>query len=86
MSNVVNLTEIITQDLKVCLEAFKEEDFDNLNIFANRTMANCILDSLTDPILLQKINDEWKAAKEGRKYVSPIPPDLKPPLDQFQPK
>lgn len=52
-------------------------------IFAAKTMANCILDTLTDPILLQEIKNEWEAAKEGRKYVCPLPPDLKPPLDQF---
>lgn len=52
-------------------------------VFAAKTMASCVVDTLTDPALLKTITAEWKAAKQGAAYVSPIPPDLKPPFDQF---
>ena len=31
----------------------------------------------------KELKDEWEEAKQGVKYVSPLPPDLKPPFDQF---
>ncbi len=52
-------------------------------VFAAKTLASCVLDTLTDPTLLKTITAEWEAAKHGVAYVSPIPLDLKPPLDQF---
>ena len=55
-------------------------------VFAAKTMAACALDTLTKPSLLKKIRKEWEEAKQGVKYVSPLPKDLKPPFNQFQPK
>jgi len=55
-------------------------------VFAAKTLASCVVDTLTDPALLKTITAEWKAAKQGAAYVSPIPPDLKPPFDQFPSK
>jgi len=52
-------------------------------IFAAKTIASCVLDTLTRPSLLKKVKEEWEEAKQGVKYVSPLPTDLKPPLDQF---
>jgi aminobenzoyl-glutamate utilization protein B len=52
-------------------------------VFAAKTLASCVVDTLTDPALLKTITAEWEAAKHGVDYVSPIPPDLKPPFDQF---
>ncbi len=55
-------------------------------VFAAKTMASCALDILVSDSLLENIKTEWKKSLKGRKYVSPIPSDLKPPLDQFQQK
>lgn len=55
-------------------------------VFAAKTIASCVLDTLTQPSLLKRVRDEWEEAKQGARYVSPLPPDLKPPLDQFPPQ
>ena len=55
-------------------------------IFAAKIMASCVLDTLTNSSLLQRIQAEWKEAKQGAEYVSPLPPDLQPPFDQFASK
>ncbi|MCK5402956.1 amidohydrolase [Candidatus Bathyarchaeota archaeon] len=52
-------------------------------IFAAKTMACCILDTITKPSLLKKMWDELEEARQGEQYISPLPPDLKPPTDQF---
>ena len=36
---------------------------------------------VTKPELLKKIKDEHAKAMTGRKYVCPIPKDVKPPLE-----
>jgi aminobenzoyl-glutamate utilization protein B len=55
-------------------------------IFAAKTMAACAIDTLTQPSLLKQMWDELNEAKQGRNYVSPLPADLKPPIDQFPQK
>jgi aminobenzoyl-glutamate utilization protein B len=55
------------------------------SIFASKIMATSVIDLLTDPKLLAKAKNEWKKTMEGREYKSPLPPDLKPPLDQLEP-
>jgi len=55
-------------------------------IFAAKTMAACVLDTMTQPSLLKKMWDELEKAKQGERYVSPLPLDLKPPTDQFHPQ
>ncbi|GAI13152.1 unnamed protein product [marine sediment metagenome] len=52
-------------------------------IFAAKTIASCVLDTMTQPSLLKKMWEELEEAKQGEKYVSPLPPDLKLPTDQF---
>jgi hypothetical protein len=47
-------------------------------------MATTVLDLLMQPETLQKAKDEWKKKMEGLSYTSPLPPDLKPPLDQLE--
>jgi aminobenzoyl-glutamate utilization protein B len=53
-------------------------------IFASKVMAFSTLDLLTKPEILKKAWDEFTKRKGGREYKSPLPPDLKPPLDQFK--
>lgn len=53
-------------------------------IFASKVMATSVIDLLAKPKLLQKAKDEWKKRMEGRIYKSPLPVDLKPPLDQLE--
>jgi aminobenzoyl-glutamate utilization protein B len=43
-----------------------------------------VIDLLTDEKLLQSAKDEWAKQMEGRVYKSPLPPELKPPLDQLK--
>jgi aminobenzoyl-glutamate utilization protein B len=52
-------------------------------IFASKTIAGTALDLFTNPKLLKDAKVEWKNRLAGRKYVPPIPLDLKPPLKQF---
>jgi aminobenzoyl-glutamate utilization protein B len=52
-------------------------------IFASKVLAVSVLDLLTKPEILKKAWDEFTKRKAGREYRSPLPPDLKPPLDQF---
>ena len=52
-------------------------------IFAAKTMAGATLDLMTDADLLKKAREEYKNRLAGRKYKTPLPPDAKPPLDQW---
>jgi len=52
-------------------------------IFAAKTMAGAALDLMTDADLLKKAQDEHRKRLAGKKYKSPLPPDAKPPLDQW---
>ncbi len=54
-------------------------------LFASKVMAATILDLITRPEILQKAQEEWRRRIGGREYRSPLPPDLKPPLDQLPP-
>ena len=53
-------------------------------VFASKVMAATVIDLLTDEKLLQSAKDEWARQMQGRVYKSPLPPDLKPPLDQLK--
>jgi aminobenzoyl-glutamate utilization protein B len=53
-------------------------------IFSTKVHAATALELLTKPTLLQKVKDEWVKRLAGREYKSPIPLDLKPPLDQLK--
>jgi len=37
------------------------------------------------PEVLQKAKDEWNGKMKALEYRCPLPPDLKPPLDQLPP-
>lgn len=50
-------------------------------IFATKVMAGSAIELITDPELLKKIKDEHAEKMTGRKYVCPIPMDVKPPLE-----
>lgn len=52
-------------------------------IFASKVLAASVLDLLTNPGLLEKAKQEHRKRLKGRKYVSPIPPEHKPPLDAW---
>ncbi|MBS3819170.1 amidohydrolase [bacterium] len=49
-------------------------------ITAAKVMSASGLDFLTQPQIIEKMRKEWKEKKEGKKYESPLPPDLKPPV------
>lgn len=52
-------------------------------IFASKVHACTILDLLTKPEILRAAWEEFEKKKGGKKYKSPLPSDLKPPIDQF---
>jgi aminobenzoyl-glutamate utilization protein B len=47
---------------------------------AAKVMAATGLDILRDPALLKAMRDEWLSRTKGKPYVSPLPPDLTPPV------
>jgi aminobenzoyl-glutamate utilization protein B len=54
-------------------------------IFASKVMATTVIDLLMNPELLKAAREDWEARMEGLTYKSPLPPGLKPPLDQLPP-
>jgi aminobenzoyl-glutamate utilization protein B len=50
-------------------------------VFAAKTMAASALDLYTKPEWLKKAKDEHTERLAGRKYTSPIPPEVEPPLE-----
>jgi len=50
-------------------------------MFAAKTLAASALDLFTKPELLEKAKEEHKERLAGRKYTSPIPPEVEPPLE-----
>ncbi len=50
-------------------------------IFAAKTMAGAAVELLTDAELRKLIKDEHKERLKGRKYTTPLPEGLQPPLD-----
>ncbi|MBI3946350.1 MAG: amidohydrolase [Armatimonadetes bacterium] len=55
-------------------------------LFAAKVMATSVLDLLTQPDLREEAREAWRRQMQGQTYHSPIPPDLKPPLDQLRPQ
>ena len=53
-------------------------------IFAAKTTSACVIDLLTKPETLKKIQDEFKQRLGEKVYKSPLPPDMKPPLDMWK--
>ena len=52
-------------------------------IFASKVIAATAIDLLTKPDLLKRAREEHKERLAGRTYKSPVPPEAKPPLDQW---
>ncbi|MFX0209024.1 MAG: amidohydrolase [Candidatus Hodarchaeota archaeon] len=55
------------------------------SVFASKIMAATVIDLLSKPVLLKKAKEELKNRMSGLVYKSPLPTDLKPPLDQLPP-
>jgi aminobenzoyl-glutamate utilization protein B len=55
------------------------------SVFASKVMATSVLDLISKPEILQRAKDDWSNRMKGLEYKSPLPPDLKPPLDQLPP-
>jgi aminobenzoyl-glutamate utilization protein B len=53
-------------------------------IFASKVMATTVIDLLTNKKELQKAKVDWQRRMQGLSYKSPLPPTLKPPLDQLK--
>jgi len=53
-------------------------------IFAAKTAAATIIDLMINEDLLKSAKKEYEERLRGRKYKSPIPPDMKPPLDFWE--
>jgi len=52
-------------------------------IFAAKVIACSVLDLLTKPSLIKKAQEEFRKQTRGKIYKSPLPTDLKPPLNQL---
>lgn len=55
-------------------------------IFGSKTLAGTAIDLLMNPVILSNIQNEFRVSTRGFTYRSPLPPDLKPPLMQFEKK
>ncbi len=55
-------------------------------IFATKVMAGSAVDIITKPELLKRIKDEHTKKMVGKKYICPIPREVKPPLDMAKEK
>ncbi|RJS83954.1 amidohydrolase [Candidatus Bathyarchaeota archaeon] len=53
-------------------------------IFAAKTAAASIIDLMTDEDLLKNVKREHEERLRGRRYKSPMPLDMKPPLDFWE--
>jgi aminobenzoyl-glutamate utilization protein B len=53
-------------------------------VFASKVIAASALDLLTRPELLKKAWEEHGERLKGRTYKTPVPPEAKPPLDQWK--
>ena len=53
-------------------------------IFASKVMALTVIDLMTNVDLLNEAKEEFKQRLRGRKYKSPIPPDMRPPIDIWE--
>lgn len=55
-------------------------------LFSAKTTAASILDLFAKPDLLKEAKEEFAERTKGIEYKSPLPPDLKPPLNQLEPQ
>lgn len=54
-------------------------------LFASKVIATSMCELVSSPSLLKDVKQEWGSRLKGRTYASPIPADLKPPLNEFKP-
>jgi aminobenzoyl-glutamate utilization protein B len=50
-------------------------------LFSSKVTAGTVLDLLTRPELVKKAKEEHAKRLAGKKYVSPIPAEIQPPLE-----
>jgi aminobenzoyl-glutamate utilization protein B len=50
-------------------------------IFGSKVTAGTVLDLLTKPEIVKKANEEYAKRLTGKKYISPIPNEIQPPLE-----
>ncbi len=53
-------------------------------LFASKVIAATVIDLFTKPDLLEKAREEHRERLRGRTYKSPVPPEARPPLDQWK--
>jgi aminobenzoyl-glutamate utilization protein B len=53
-------------------------------LFSAKTTAVSIIDLFTSPELLKKAKDEFRERTKDFEYTSPLPPGLKPPLNELE--
>lgn len=53
-------------------------------IFASKAIAASVIDLAANPKLLKKAKAEWKQRLDGRRYKSPVPANLRPPVHQLE--
>ena len=53
-------------------------------MYASKVMAATAIDLMMNPGIVKAAKEDWEKRMEGQKYVSPLPADLKPPLDQLE--
>jgi aminobenzoyl-glutamate utilization protein B len=53
-------------------------------LFAAKVMATTVIDLLTQSEALAQVRADFNTRMQGLTYKSPLPPDLQPPLDQFE--
>jgi len=52
-------------------------------LYGAKVLASTAMDLFTKPDILQKVKQEFEKATQGYTYKSPLPANLKPPLDQL---
>jgi aminobenzoyl-glutamate utilization protein B len=53
-------------------------------VYASKVMAATAIDLMMNLDIVKAAKEDWAKRMEGQKYVSPLPSDLKPPLDQLE--
>ncbi|MCJ7587796.1 MAG: hypothetical protein MUQ00_07850 [Candidatus Aminicenantes bacterium] len=71
---------VAEKGLKTGIEPFREPEKSWGSGSTAKVMAATGLDIIQDPKLLQKMRNEWLSKTKGKPYVSPLPPDLQPPV------
>jgi len=78
--NYARALDVAEIGLKTGVEPFREPEKSWGSGSAAKVMAATGLDILQDPRLLKMMRDEWTSKTKGKPYLSPLPPDLQPPV------